>query len=69
MAKLLKVIKNVYHELDDRLYVEFEPTQRHLPYPIRPPLNLQPIPSSAMLQFVLPEYNDEPPPPYTDETR
>lgn len=67
MGKFLKVIKNVYHDLDDRLYVEFEPTQRHLSCPIRPPLNLQPIPS--MLQFVQPEYNDEPPPPYTDETR
>lgn len=23
-----KFLKNIYHELNDRLYVEFEPTQR-----------------------------------------
>lgn len=35
-----------------------------LPCPVRPPLNLQPIETCP-----LPEYNDEPPPPYIDETR
>lgn len=70
-----KFLKNIYHELNDRLYVEFEPSQRSLPSPIRPPLNLQPLETC-----LLPEYSvvdrpsrlqmqQPPPPPYIDETR
>jgi hypothetical protein len=59
-----RFLRNIYHELNDRLYVEFEPSQRppQLPCPVRLPLNLQPIPSCP-----LPEYTETPPPPYTDD--
>lgn len=60
-----KFLRNIYHELNDRLYVEFEPSQRpQLPCPVRPPLDLQPIPTCP-----LPEYTtlSPPPPPYTDD--